>query len=801
MAIPANRRPFRYVQPDGSVIYLRMHGDEYSNWVTRESDGAVVVRDSLGYYRKSSGQALTRASVSASHTRGGVKSGTVPSYAIGEHRFLVILVEFSDLKFSVEDVAGEYERQFNGAGYSRNGAVGSARDYFIDNSFGKFSPTFDVYGPVCLPSPYKYYGGDLNGMHDVNSAAGFADACRILDDKLDFSKYDEDGDGTVDNIYFVFAGGSQASGAGEDHIWPHASTFINTDFYLDKKHLGRYACGEELNIMGSEPVMCGIGTFCHEFCHVLGLMDEYDIDYEENGSNDSPLWSYSIMEQGSYNNNGMVPPFMNWMERQTLGWMDGPVAVSESGHLTIPHISKGQVYSIPTGNAGEDFVLECRDGSKWDKGLPAGLLIYHADRSSNAVGQTSAKSLWDNWSINIYGSHPCFYLVPCVNPPLNVSHMPFPGSRGAVDFSPVAWSGENVPIYLNGITYSNSSVECDVEKVNGRYVKGRVFDSAGNPLSGVAIFVNSSPSPVTESDADGFYCIDLSGYSGNDFSLSVSFNGYMMESESFTLQRGRCQIDFYLKKIQEDTSAELKKYNDASGMGIGANTTNYAAGVRFEAQELSSRSGALIEEIDFMVGRVSSRSPKLYVIIEAGATRILTKQVSNPVFGGWNKVEVSHEGISIPRDESVLFGYYIEGCSAADYPLLVDNGPAQPGGDLLDTPLLIDDVRWTSLGEISDMDYNFIIAARVGGSSSAISNAGYNFILDYKGGHYKSGDKFSFKLVVSKFAPVESVVWYFDGVETNSPDVELTPGNHIVEAKLVLADGRKQKLTLELAVE
>lgn len=778
-----------------------MHGDEYSNWVTRESDGAVVVRDSRGYYREPEGQILTRASVSAPYTRGGVKSGTVPSFAIGEHKFLVILVEFSDLKFSVEDIANAYDSQLNSAGYSNNGAVGSARDYFIDNSSGKFSPAFDVYGPVCLPSSYKYYGGDLNGKNDVNSAAGFADACRILDDRIDYSKYDEDGDGIVDNIYFVFAGGSQASGAGENHIWPHSSSFINTDFYLDGKRLGRYACGEELNISGSEPVLCGIGTFCHEFCHVLGLMDEYDVDYEEHGSNDSPLWSYSIMEQGSYNHNGMVPPYLNWMERQTLGWMDSPVAISESGHLTVSHISKGQVYSIPTGNAGEDFVLECRDGSKWDKGLPAGLLIYHTDRSSNAVGQTSARSLWDNRNINIYGSHPCFYLVPCVNPPSNVSHIPFPGDRGVADFSPVAWSGENVPIYLNGIYYSNSTVECDVEKVNGRYVKGRVLDSAGNPLSGAAIFVNSSPSPVAESDADGFFRIDLNGYSGNDFSISVSLNGYLMESESFTLQRGRCQIDFYLKKIEEDTSAELKKYNEASGIGIGASTTKYAAGVRFDAQELSSQAGALIEEIDFMVGRVSNRTAKLYVIVEAGTTRLLTKQVSDPVFGGWNKIDVSLEGISIPRGESVLFGYYIEGCAAADYPLLIDNGPAQSGGDLIDTPLQIDDISWTSLGGISDFDNNFIIAAKVGGSSSAISNAGYNFILDYKGGHYKSGEKFCLKLVVSKFAPVESIVWYFDGVETDSPDVELTPGNHNVEAKLVLADGRKQKLTLELAVE
>ena len=40
-AIPARRGFIKFTQPDGSVIMLQRHGDEFSNWVT-DASGRVM---------------------------------------------------------------------------------------------------------------------------------------------------------------------------------------------------------------------------------------------------------------------------------------------------------------------------------------------------------------------------------------------------------------------------------------------------------------------------------------------------------------------------------------------------------------------------------------------------------------------------------------------------------------------------------------------------------------------------------------------------------------------------------------
>lgn len=55
--------------------------------------------------------------------------------------------------------------------------------------------------------------------------------------------------------------------------------------------------------MSGAPKVEGIGTFCHEFSHCLGLPDFYDTNY--NGHFGMASWS--LMDSGSYNDDGYTP--------------------------------------------------------------------------------------------------------------------------------------------------------------------------------------------------------------------------------------------------------------------------------------------------------------------------------------------------------------------------------------------------------------------------------------------------------------------------------------------------------------
>ena len=89
---------------------------------------------------------------------------------------------------------------------------------------------------------------------------------------MNYKYYDRYGDGTVDMVFFLFAGGgSNFSGNDSRLLWPHASTVLSKS--LDGVRFGRYACSTELYGRPQSKIIDGIGTICHEFSHVLGIAD------------------------------------------------------------------------------------------------------------------------------------------------------------------------------------------------------------------------------------------------------------------------------------------------------------------------------------------------------------------------------------------------------------------------------------------------------------------------------------------------------------------------------------------------
>lgn len=556
-AVPARPGYYPYTQPDGSIIRLQKIGDEFGHYIVNEA-GEVVEMDENGFYRKLDLQAVAQRRSAmrmraAAAKRLRARHAPARGIATGQKHFLVILVEFTDKFFTVPNTADAFTRLLNEQGYSDNGAVGSARDFYYENSHEYFEPVFDVYGPIKVGNGYSYYGANDSSGNDMHPEEAVIEACQGLDDKVDFSNYDLDGDGYVDMVFMYYAGYGEADYHGDRNIiWPHQwyiESGAEITVELDGVKLDSYACTNELN---PDDTMCGIGTACHEFGHAMGLPDFYDTDYGTNGQA-SALFSYSLMCSGSYNNSGRTPPYFNMIERIMLGWLPESSIreFSASGTVTIPPVNENVAYRSSTDMDGEFFIYECRGEEGWDAALPGhGLLVYHADQSSREIDvkvmddsgryvdkKFPASELWSNWQdyniINENGSHPCFYLVPSLDQKnykyseYSASKVPFPCNGSVTSFVPVSWNGVTSLLTLSSISYSSGQVSLSVSVPQedmeynvisnpggGHYSVGDRFafslvESASRPVSSAQWYFDDEPvSSDSVSLTAGAHCVE-----------------------------------------------------------------------------------------------------------------------------------------------------------------------------------------------------------------------------------------------------------------------------------------------------
>ena len=488
-AMPARPGAFTVTQPDGTKLVVRLHGDEFGHWMT-DVQGHVIRQDEDGFYRRVSAQEAEQLRSGAPARRAAARETRAARaqqhIAFGEKHFFVVLVEFQDKAYSVQDPQAAFTALLNEPGYSANNGTGSARDFYYENSQGKFTPVFDVYGPVKLSQKMSYYGGNSGGS-DKAAEEAVIEACQALDEEVDFSQYDNDGDGEVDLVFMYYAGYNEAEGGPANTIWPHQWELSSAgkSLTLDETKIDSYACTSELT-GGWGKTMCGIGTASHEFAHAMGLPDFYDIDGGTNGYAGG-LFSFSLMDSGGYNNNGRTPPYFNFVERVMLGWLtdDDYQEFPETGDYTLTTVQDDVAYRTATDMDGEFFVYECRGSNGWDAHLPShGMLVYHVDKSDRSVrissGNVKASRLWSQWkwynAINENGSHPCFYIVPSADQEnlafgcerygtdyyFNESYapqIPFPGSDGVTEYAPVSWNGKQGLVSFSQIAYSQDVVQ------------------------------------------------------------------------------------------------------------------------------------------------------------------------------------------------------------------------------------------------------------------------------------------------------------------------------------------------------
>ena len=529
---PAWKKPFRVTQPDGSSFYAKMVGDEFYHYMTT-ADGYVIAEDDEGVYRYAGFDAEGRIILSSTAVGEGIPSmaldawRSVPGEVLAERAYerrlkscgmepgreaerfrkmlrepkvkssegiikhgIVILVQFSD------DVLMTYKREdfialLTQEGYSVNGSTGCAMEYFNDQFGGKIDFRFDVTDIITLPNTRKYYGENDNFGYDKRPAEMAEDACRLADASVDFSLYDDDGDGEVENVFIFYAGGDEARGYGKNCIWSHASYIKDSfgiDCILDGVRINRYACTSEIDKSeDGKDVIATIGTFCHEYTHTFGIPDLYDTDYDKDGEWSACLWTNTaLMDGGNSNNKGRTPPYYNAVEREHLG-IEEPLMLGEGNYVVEPISKGGRFYRIDSSTEGEYYLLECRDNSGWDMDIRGkGLLIYHIDKSSNRAGYTNNKSLtaaerWDLNMVNAYRQHQCVDLVEAdsrsdnlstysdyVSLYADLSGLYFPGSAGINSFTYSStpairfWDGSGSILSIDNIRQSGSNVTFSV---------------------------------------------------------------------------------------------------------------------------------------------------------------------------------------------------------------------------------------------------------------------------------------------------------------------------------------------------
>lgn len=386
-AVPADEYRQVFRQPDGTTIELCVVGDEYERHY-EDRDGNVYELNTDGFWRRLdpdvSRQQIARRRNASPLMQRPRRTGDINLAPRG----LVILVNYADIAFDASNSqAGMYE-MLNGDNYTYEDATGSARRYFIDQSDGQYAPQFDVFGPVTLDQPRAYYGANNGSKLDVNTAQMAIDACVKADEAgADFTLYDNDRDGTVDFVFIIFADKGEADGGPAESIWPHnwyVRTGAKKTCVVDGLYIDNYACAAEKN--GRTGKRAGIGTFCHEFGHVIGLPDYYDTKSGVNYSNRLTPRNWSIMDIGSYLNGSKTPPNYSAFDRYYIGWHTPANLGTQEQRVTLSPIGTDGYTSCQVTTSGKRvparteetvYYVECRERVGWDRYLPGhGLVVW-----------------------------------------------------------------------------------------------------------------------------------------------------------------------------------------------------------------------------------------------------------------------------------------------------------------------------------------------------------------------------------------------------------------------------------------
>ena len=521
------------IQSDGSQLTIRLNGDENHHWYST-SDGILLVQVGSSYYIaqvEEDGSLKATPQLAHNENARGERElnviaqqdkekffnvisedtqvlakpigSTNPTYFphIGSPKALVILVQFQDVKFKTTDPiatfthylkgeAGEAAPEANNAYSSQWNNYGSVLQYFHDMSGGQFTPQFDIVGPVTVSKNSAYYGSNGNGREggDTYFTEMIAEACKQVSGQVNFADYDQNNDGYVDLVYIIYAGYSESiNGNSADCLWPKSGTAgiydpdnSNQLLTLNGKKIRRYGINNEINGTQDDtdgegrPLLNGIGLFCHEFTHTMGIPDLYPTVGSSRVDNQNPEY-WDLMDGGEYTYNGYCPtPYTPW-EMDVMGWTTPTDLGKEAIQVSLNSYANDRTaYKINGENAEYLLLQNIQKEGWWKYQFGHGLLVWRIDypyetvsldnKLNNTIGKPNVMIVpADGYVISDY-NHGEGYQWTDAEYNASLKADPFPGTQNVTELLSVKLNSSTLEKPIYNIKEENGIITFDYLK-------------------------------------------------------------------------------------------------------------------------------------------------------------------------------------------------------------------------------------------------------------------------------------------------------------------------------------------------
>ncbi|EPF2928415.1 M6 family metalloprotease domain-containing protein [Vibrio navarrensis] len=281
---------------------------------------------------------------------------------------LVVEVSFSDQQMT---------NDFTQTIFGQQGQ--SVRDYFLKNSYNKYvvTPARESQGTendgviaisLNLVHPDCHSKEDNTCTSKLNNV--FKEAYKKVDQYIDLSTYDVDGDGYIEpselSVMFVFAGYDRAAGSlNRPYIWPHK--FSHNSETLDGVTIRDYCLFAD-NQGDHQSTM---GVIAHELGHLmLGLPDLYS--YQHQGS----IGHWGLMGGGSWGRkpgdrySGETPVNMTAWSKEAAGFLEPEVLNNNQSYTVATERGESVVYLDPyLQKMGPKLYLQNRRQVGYDRAL------------------------------------------------------------------------------------------------------------------------------------------------------------------------------------------------------------------------------------------------------------------------------------------------------------------------------------------------------------------------------------------------------------------------------------------------
>ncbi len=514
IAVPASPYPLTKALPDGSELTIRLMGDEYVHWAQTVDGYTLIEENGFYFYGVKNGEDLINSGIRAHDFKDATEQefcrthktdlrysrrqvaekleafpkrnynqrvGGFPT--TGTRNLLMILANFSDT--STLHGQSSFNNYMNQTNYN---GTGSFKDYYLENSHNQLTVNTTVTAWVNVTGTHDSYGPEAQWDDFAYHAIQAADAAGV-----DFSTFDNDGDGVVEGIAIIHQGPGQESTSDTSDIWSHsyslAYSYSSAARTFDGVQVGEYTVQPEL--AGTGTSMATIGVMCHEFGHNLGAPDFYDTDYSTGGQQ-SGTGYWDLMGSGAWNNNGATPAHHNaYSKWKYYNWISPTLLTAAfSPSLNSSVSSTTDYYYYTTTTANEFFLLENRQQTGFDSYIPGhGLIVYHVDENYIATHLNSN-------DINA-SSHQGMYLK-AAGGSVNASTCPFPGTGFKTSFTDTSspnshsWLGANTNKPITNISESAGVISLDF--MGGSYVTTAITspNDGSNHFVGDTITVNAT---------------------------------------------------------------------------------------------------------------------------------------------------------------------------------------------------------------------------------------------------------------------------------------------------------------------